>query len=242
MSKTFARTAALFSAATTLAITSSAFALTTPAGMGTEGSLTISADRLFGVLISSTYSETSQGNATVENTSRSTDINIINPAASGAGPRVGIDYTVIPKLTIGVAVGIGFGSSSNKTKVGGQETSTDGPSSTTILFAPRVGYMIDFSDQLGLWPRAGITLVRKSDKTTGGQGGDTTTTFQQIGATVDVPLVIAPADHFAFTVGPFVDFPLTSSYKTEAGGQTVEPDKAPKITNFGLAVGMLGSF
>lgn len=242
MSNIFARSAALFSAAAVLAVSSSAFALTTPAGMGTEGSLTVSADRLFGVLISSVYEESTQGNVKVENTSRSTDINIINPAASGyAGPRVGIDYTVIPKLTIGAAVGIGFGSSKTTSKAGGTETTNDGPSTTTILFAPRVGYMIDFSDQLGLWPRAGITLLRQSS-TTKGQNGDVKNTFQQIGATIDVPLVIAPADHFAFTAGPFVDFPLTSSQKTEAGGTTVEPDNAPKVTNFGLAFGMLGSF
>jgi hypothetical protein len=149
---------------------------------------------------------------------------------------------LIPNLTLGAAVGIGFGSSKTTQKSGGVEQSNDGPSTTSILLAPRVGYLIDFSDNLGLWPRAGVTYARVSSKSTGGQGGDVTATFSQISATLDVPLVIAPADHFAFTAGPFLDFPLTSSQKTEAGGQTVEPDNAPKVTNLGLSVGILGSF
>jgi len=240
MRKIAIRSAASLAAIATLFASSSAFARKTPAGMGTEGSLTVSADRLFGFMIESTKSEQTVNNVKVESTDSNTRISLVNPAL---GARLGLDYTVIPNLTIGAAVGLGFGSSSSKTKTNGSEVSTDGPSTMILLVAPRVGYLIDFTDNLGIWPRGGVTYERLS-ATTKAQGNNPESTFtsSQLSATVDVPLVIAPADHFAFTVGPFVDFPLTASSKVEAGGQTIEPDNAPKTTRFGLGAGILGSF
>lgn len=246
MPKTVIRSAARCAAFAVFAFSSSAFAQKTPAGMGTQGSLTVSADRLFGVLFSSTYIET-KGTPSSETSVRSTDIIIVNGRAKTAGPRVGLDYTVIPNLTVGAAFGIGFGSTSVKDKKGSEENSKDGASSFDVLLAPRVGYLIDFSDNLGLWPRAGITFFRSStqedDKDAKGTTITQKDTFQQISATLDVPLVIAPADHFAFTAGPFLDFPLTSSGKREETGKPSQDlDPAPKVTNLGLAFGLLGSF
>jgi hypothetical protein len=211
MSKTFARTAALFSAAATLAVTSSAFALTTPAGMGTEGSLTVSADRLFGFLMSS-------------NDKTDATTTLIGIGTTPTTPRVGIDYTVIPKLTIGAAVGIA--NHSSKDAKGEKETSF-----TSFLLAPRVGYMIDFADSFGIWPRAGITYTRTSfSPPTGPSGSDTT-----IDLNLEAPFVLAPANHFAFTAGPFLDLGLSHSSDPSV-------DDLPKSRGFGLAVGMLGSF
>ena len=246
MPKTAIRSAARCAAFALFAFSSSAFAQKTPAGMGTQGSLTVSADRLFGVLFSSVYTESKQGQGTVERSERSTNIVIVNGQLGVAGPRVGLDYTVIPNLTIGAAFGLGFGSSSDKTKAGSTETKTDGPSSFSVLIAPRVGYMIDLSDTLGVWPRGGITYFRSSLSSDNPGPHNTTVTrtdtFQQVSATIDVPLVISPADHFAFTAGPFLDFPLTSSGKFESEGVSKDFDPAPKVTNLGLAFGLLGSF
>lgn len=248
MRKTAIRSAAALTAVATLFASSSAFALKTPAGMGTEGSLTVTADRLFGFLITSTYTEQTANNVKREQTTRSTGLLIGTGSAGGAGPRVGLDYTVIPNLTVGAAFGLGYGTGTSTTTVGGTETKVDLGSSTTIFVAPRVGYLIDFSDNLGLWPRGGITIAHSSSKQPGqpnGQGGTTPESERSgtdIFATVDVPLVLAPSDHFAFTAGPFLDFPLSTSEETTTGGVTTKTDPAPKTTYVGVSVGVLGSF
>lgn len=251
MRKTAIRSAAALTAVATLFASSSAFALKTPAGMGTEGSLTVSADRLFGFLISSTYEEETVANVKRERTTRGTGLLIGTGSAGGAGPRVGLDYTVIPNLTIGAGIGLGYSTSSVKSTAGGTETTVDGPGVTTLFIAPRVGYLIDFSDNLGIWPRGGVTIARSSATSPGQsqtQGGvtvttqETETTATNIWVTIDAPLVIAPSDHFAFTAGPFLDFPVSSSVSNKSGGTTVELDPAPKTTYVGLGIGMLGSF
>lgn len=252
MRKTAIRSAAALAAVATLFASSSAFALKTPAGMGTQGSLTVTADRLFGFLISSTYSEPTPG---VERTSRTTGILIGSGSGQGSIPRVGLDYTVIPNLTIGAAFGLGFGTGTSTTKSGGTETKVDEGTATSFLLAPRVGYLIDFSDNLGIWPRGGITIQRTSTSTPDNPGPnqaareDTETSNTQIFATLDVPFVLAPSDHFAFTAGPFLDFPLSASAKDtrpdpnkQSGTITTEPDPSPKTTYIGIGIGLLGSF
>lgn len=250
MRQTAIRSAAALAAVATLFASSSAFALKTPAGMGTEGSLTVTADRLFGFLWQSTYTESTQGPVKTETTQRRSDIILGTGKSGAAGPRIGLDYTVIPNLTIGAAFGLGYTSVTGKQKVsgGGQtvETTSEPPGATTIFIAPRVGYLIDFSDNFGIWPRAGVTIARTSstDERVNAQGATVETENSEFGlwATIEAPLVISPADHFAFTAGPFLDFPLTSSQKSKTGGTTVELDPAPKTTFLGVGIGMLGSF
>ena len=67
-----------------------------------------------------------------------------------------------------------------------------GGNSSGALFAPRVGYVLQFSDAFGFWPRAGLTY-RNFDSN------------EELAVTLEGMFYGSPAPHFAFTFGPVLD-------------------------------------
>jgi hypothetical protein len=229
-----------------------AWAQAAPGGFGTQGQLVIGAERLFGFVSTTETTELEQPDGTEKVTlsvSRFSLLGLNGPnigaqyvgssvASVFSSPRVGIDYFVIDKLSVGGSLVFITESSEEETEDPGDPTVTiDGPSTTAFVFAPRAGYALMFNDNIGFWPRAGFTYYSVSSEIDTG-GGTIEGSENGLALTLEALFMIAPVDHFGFTVGPTLDFGLTGSREIEnpPPGGTVEYDR--QITALGIQAGL----
>ena len=154
-------------------------------------------------------------------------------------PRFGVDYFITDNISGGRFDRLHERSGETEFEGPGLSTKTD-QSATVFLIAPRAGYALMFSDMFGIWPRGGFTFFSRTIE----QENAATTqknTATGFSLTVEVPLILSPADHIALTIAPTLDFPITGSGTQE---QTGSPniDSDIKTTDFGVAVGLLTWF
>ncbi len=227
---------------------------------GRQGQLIFSADRLFGVYGGNhSVKYTSDNRQEIEVTHSGTTIGFIlsphspkdYPGSSGLFtlPRLSFDYLVTNGLTIGGSVGIAHWSGQTETKPG---TTVDDASLMGILFSPRIGYAYMFSDVVGIWPRGGLTYasmktVTHANYDISGHKGTQTDTRNIFALNLEAMLVLSPADHFAFVVGPILDWGFTGSGKYENhddvdGRSYTGPDLKARAINYGCTAGLLGYF
>jgi hypothetical protein len=200
---------------------------------GEVGTFALSAERITSIHHSSVTMEPEGGGA--EFTTGTTNIALLVGARESAYsfPRIAGDYFVTDNLSVGAALGLLHSSSSTETEVMGTSTEGDGPSMTGFLFAPRVGYAFMFQDNIGIWPKAGITYVSASET----EPDDDENSMSDLALSLDVPLVFIPTDHVAFTAGPSLDLGITGSWESDPDmGETTEGDR--KSTDIGLNVGI----
>ena len=220
-------------------------------GIASAGNLIVSAERLFGFSVAQDKTEQTVGNTTVTQTDSQTGYGLLwNPGAISNPylvPRVGIDYTVIDGLTVGGSLGFYTQSSSTKSESGGQTTDRDGPSLTALMFAPRVGYILQFGDSMGLWLRGGVTYYNvSSERESPAPGGTGTVKTENstsgLALSLDPAFVITPVKHFGFFAGAMLDFGLSGTAKSEqsSGGTTQSQEIDQKFNNFGINFGLLG--
>ncbi|HEX4474357.1 MAG TPA: hypothetical protein VH142_04715 [Polyangiaceae bacterium] len=150
------------------------------APFGEKGDVSFAADRLMGVYIFN------------EDPTKLTAIGLFSPpdARPYLVTRLGVDFFPIDHLSIGGS--FAFWSTDNHSDPRADRTTTG------VLFSPRVGYAIRFSDAFGFWPRGGITY-RDSE-------GD-----DELALTFEGMFYGAPAPHFAFLFGPVLDVGLVGS-------------------------------
>jgi len=152
-------------------------------------------------------------------------------------PRVGLDYFIIPGLSLGGSLTLIHVSTSFTDERG---LTTNNGSTTGWLFAPRVGYAYMFGDVVGIWPRGGLSYAHDSedpnDPTLVGSGGHV------FAFDLDVPLLIAPVKNFAITVGPTFDITFGGSHGPDPypRGDPIRPDHDIALTMFGLSAGVVG--
>jgi hypothetical protein len=214
----------------------------------TQGTLALSADRLFGFTLTKSTTETDAG---VKTTNTETTISLLGRGASSpySVPRLGIDGFVTDGLSLGGSLIFATQSSDSETESGGQSVSEDGPTSRVFVIAPRVGYGVMFDDVFGIWPRGGITYYTSSAKVEDVNPFDGTpievdVSINGLALTLEVPLVISPVPHVALTIGPTLDLPLTGTNETEitAGGTTTTTKEDSTIFEFGIQAGLLAWF
>jgi len=105
---------------------------------GKQGSVSIAAERLFGV----SHASSSGSSATTVSLLGGSGLELGN--APYSIPRIGFDY-----FTGGLSLG-----------VGAEFALISGNSDTTIVgLNPRLGYVVRVSDSFSLWPRAGLSYV-----------------------------------------------------------------------------------
>lgn len=137
-----------------------------------------------------------------------------------------VDYFVIEGLSIGGFVGLGIRSV--------KEGSKDPSSETSIAIGPRVGYNFWLSpESLSLWPQLGFVFQTTSLKTEGKDVGSAS----KMAVVINVPLLIHPAKHFHFGVGPYLMLDVSSKFKDSASGVSAD---GPKATTFGLVAEIAG--
>jgi hypothetical protein len=149
-------------------------------------------------------------------------------------PRVGADYFVIDGLSVGAALGwLHSTGEQEEEDASGETEKNDLPTYDGILFAPRVGYALMFQKMLGIWPRGGVTYVSFSSETDAVE-----VSGNHLALTLEVPFVISPVEHVAFTVGPTLDLGISGGTEADPDGPgpTVENDS--KATEIGLNAGV----
>jgi hypothetical protein len=144
------------------------------AAFGEKGDVSFAADRLMGVYF-------------FNDDTKLTTVGLFAPP--GVHPymtaRLGVDFFPINHLSIGGSFAFWDYDYRRAPR-----------SNTSVLFSPRVGYAIDFTNSFGFWPRGGVTFI--SD------GGD------EFALTFEAMFWAAPAQHFAFTFGPVLDVDLAA--------------------------------
>jgi|GEM_PF-266601 len=206
----------------------------------------VSAERMFGFSYSQTKSELTVGNQTSTSTTKRSHISLLGGNGNTYNtPLVGLHYSVIPALTLGAGIGFSRTSGTITQEGSGQSKDTDIDPTTTILLAPRVGYIIGFSNAFFLWARGGITYVNSSNTSESTNGTATTKTENSeshVALSLDPMFVVTPVNRFGFMFGPVLDFDLSGKTKsdTTTGSTTTSNEITNKITNFGLQVGLVG--
>jgi hypothetical protein len=236
---------------------------------GQKGEFVFSADRLVPVL-SFTGNKITNNNGN-PNTSSSTSGSAISLlyggnsifGDSGAGltagggnstfyttPRIGFDYVLIPRLTIGGDLFVFFTTGGHSTTTEGNNSQTVGnPSGNAFGLAPRVGYVFGLNEVFSFWLRGGLSYYHAgtSSPANACNNQSDTTSLNVFGIDVDPQFVISPTSHFAFTAGPAVDigFAGGASASGPAGvncNTTVTTSYGYSSYNVGLTGGLMGWF
>lgn len=195
-------------------------------GFAESGALVFGADRLFGLL----HTSTTIGEDAAETTTSSTEISLLTRgeiASPYAAPRLTFDGFVTDGISLGGTLGVTSQSVEIDPPVGMNQ---DGPSETAVIVGGRIGYGHMFSDTVGIWPKLGLTYFTDSLEDDDGDEID----ISGLALSADVMLVIAPVPHFGFTIGPVLDLGLTGS--TEIGTTDVDTT----VTDVGLLAGLAG--
>lgn len=247
----------LLSAAALCASTVSTGGLAAEPGpkLSEKGHLVIGAERMFGVTATSLTSESTTGGATSKSTNSQTNLSLLwsYPTTVHNVPRLGFDYLVIPHLSLGLSAGLFSNTSKrdNESTNGGISVSEakDGPSISTWLVAPRLGYVLDLGDTVSLWLRGGLTFYGTKTTSEDVNGSVTrTTTMKQSGSAfaLEPTFVVTPVPHFGFYGALALDLPLggknevetvtkNGSFSTTASGKTDYTQ-----SSFGAVFGLLG--
>jgi hypothetical protein len=143
-----------------------------------------------------------------QNLSREYSQNRLGIALVNGAVHVGIHYFLIPHLSLGGFVGYESAPSSVTMADPPGTYTTDQPTENHLILAPRVGYALMFTEQIGLWFRGGIGYQR--DKY--GLGGDNYARDSLGVLSADILFAWSPVPHLAIVVGPTGDISFTGSH------------------------------
>jgi hypothetical protein len=221
-------------------------------GLGEAHQLIVGVDRLLPVLgyTSQTESRT-QGGQTLESTESGTSMAVLLGREPSLGvvhtlPRIAFDYTIVRRFTLGGSFAFAFGLSSSREDDFGNNNSrkSDGPTSSIVGFAPRVGYILPLGHVFSFWPRAGFAVYSVSTKTPQVNGPNVTSRTDSdtvFSVDLDPQFVWTPVQHFFINFGPLLNIPLSGSRSTEdAGGGSTKTDLS--VFHLGLSAGLGGWF
>jgi hypothetical protein len=245
-------------------------------GFGQKGEFVISADRLVPILAFTENKISDNANNTSTSTTGS-NISLLwgnnaiaasGPAGVGQGlgglaaaltragnptfyttPRVGFDYVFLPNWTLGGDLFVFFALGGSSTTTG--NPSVDTPSGNAFGIVPRIGYVFEMSQLLSIWLRGGVSFYHAGTSVQDNNctSQNDTTSVNLFGFDIDPQLVISPAPHFAFTVGPAVDIGFAGGASVtfpvgrgNACNTTQTTSDGYSAWNVGLTGGLLGWF
>jgi hypothetical protein len=110
----------------------------------------------------------------------------------------GVDYFIIPNLSLGGGVGIYY------TKAGHQNA-------TTFSIGPRVGYNFEISRLFSVWPKLGFSYSHANQDAAIDRANS-------LAINIFVPIMVHPAKHFTAGFGPFVDADLSGDTRATSWG------------------------
>lgn len=201
---------------------------------GKGGQFVLSAERLFGVVVTSSKEE----EAGIEETTSYTVISLFSSPfntffTNYSFARMGADYLVADSISIGGALAYFTASGTVE-----QEGQPDQDTATTsgFLLAPRIGFAHMFQGAVGIWPRAGVTYLRAGTENDEGTFENSANRFA---VTLEAPLVITPAPHAMITIGPTLDLGVSGSDETSYDDPTIsDTEEDVTGTDYGLQAGL----
>jgi hypothetical protein len=210
-----------------------------------KGTFIVSAERLFGLSINRTTTATNNGDVSVDHTGFG--LLLSSPTTVHMLPRMALDFTIIDGLTLGSGLGFFVGDRETITNNDSTVVSAQGPTTTAMVLAPRVGYALHVSSIVSFWIRAGITYYRtnsENDRTTGNLTTVTSDRTSGIAFDIEPTFLFQPFEHLGFTAGIVADLPLTGDHTTEvrAGNVTTSRSINQTVRNVGVVASMLALF
>jgi hypothetical protein len=230
------------------------------AAFGDQGEFIFGADRLFSLFAYTNNQLSAPGTSiSVSGTSmaffgglNSVSLATGNGAVSAGNgtfyniPRLGFDYTIIKGLTLGGEAIAWFTLGGNQTF---NNASQGTPGGNAFGIAPRVGYIFSINDVLAIWPRGGLSYYNAnySAQSTPFPRCNDTANANLFGLDVDPVLAISPVQHFAFQVGPTLDWGFTGGASTSTPqvpdcSRTQNFSYTYTAVNFAINAGLLGWF
>jgi len=221
-----------------------------------RGQLVVTADRLVPLFGYSTQSITSTDGDTVTKTSDSgASFAFLVGREPSLGtmhtvPRVAVDVTVLPRLTIGTSFVLAFGIDGThvEERTPKNEPATkrenENPGATILGFAPRVGYVLPIGKKLAFWPRAGLAFysVKSQREATSNLGvtSTATETDTMFALDLDPQLVWTPLPNVLAFAGPLANLPLTGAHETSFAQGSELKDRSDDLTvfHFGVSAGL----
>lgn len=185
--------------------------------------LSLGIERAFGYSLTSQTVETGGMETT-------TDTSEFTLGLGSSRARVGIDYVTRSGLTLGT--GIGYRTQS--VEIESDAADAEGPTTSAFLIAPRVGSLIMFTGDVGLWPRGGLTYETGSVEFDNGTMTSEVSTSAWM-LTLEAPLVIMPSS-FGFSIAPTLDYVLSSTVEVEDN----DADSEVSGYQFGISFGVFG--
>jgi hypothetical protein len=190
----------------------------------------VSAERLFGLTAMHSSQDVPGGEVNVNQTHFGLALapTLGNPNVY-ALPRLAFDLVPIDGLTLGGSLGFSVGD------LGGSTTLT------TVVVAPRAGFVLGLTKVVGAWLRGGFTYF---NATTSDDADTRSTTLWGLSLNIEPTLMISPFEHVSFTAGLVLDVPMAGKQSTErvVGAVTTTTSVRLTVRNIGLAAGMLVSF
>jgi hypothetical protein len=166
-------------------------------------------------------------------------------------PRVGLDYTIVPNVTIGGNVTVFFTAGSNTsttTTVDNGAMTTSGDNGGLFVFGiePRAGYILRLNDMFAFWFRGGFsfyTATASSPKQNDGSYSHDNT--NQFALDLEPQFVFTPVSHFGLTATLDGDVPIAGQHSHTdfaANGMSNEASASSSLAFVGLTLGMIGYF
>jgi hypothetical protein len=210
-----------------------------------KGTFIVSAERLFGLSINRTTTATNNGDVSVDHTGFG--LLLSSPTTVHMLPRMALDLAIIDGLTVGAGLGFFVGDRETVTNNDATTTTAQGPTTTALVLAPRVGYALHVSHIVSFWIRAGFTYYRTNSENDRTVGNVTTTTSDRtsgVAFDLEPTFLFQPFDHLGFTAGIVADLPLSGDHTTEAraGAVTTSRSIHQTVRNVGIVASMLGMF
>jgi len=200
---------------------------------GAQGSVAISVEDVTGYYARS-LKYWDQNNRTVE-LSRSN----FSLALATGGVRLGMHYFLYRNLSVGGSLGFETGSGSNTYQDNPGTWTTDVPSENRFVLAPRIGYALMFTNDVGLWFRGGIGYERA--KRRGGEAGNGYTRDSLAMASADILFVWSPITHLGLFVGPTGESSFVGRH-FEHNPQNGDWSNDARLWRLGLTSGLLCYF
>jgi hypothetical protein len=137
----------------------------------------------------STDTGVSISRTTISNSDGALTIVKIEPAA---------DYFVIENLSVGGMIGL-------------QYTKAGNDSGTRFTIGPRVGYNIELSRLLSVWPKIGFSFAHTNEDAADDKANS-------LALNLFAPLMVHPAEHFFAGFGPFLDTDMSGDTRSTTWG------------------------
>lgn len=222
---------------------------------GERGQLVLNADRLvplFGYTVQSLTAN--DGDATTKTIDSGASFAFFVGKEPSLGtmhtvPRVAVDFTVLPELTVGTAFVVAFGLDGTRveertpTNQAATKRETSSPGATILGFAPRVGYVVSLGKSFAFWPRAGLGFYSvKTERAATSNLGVTATATETdtlFSLDLDPQLVWTPIPHVLVFAGPRANVPLTGAHETSfaQGAEAKDRSDDLSIFHFGVSAG-----